>query len=382
MSDSTVWTGSSDFSTTVNPTPFAFYDTDLAFAGDADKVASFCAIRLGYLQLDVELNPKSLYTCFEEAVTTYGTGVYQHLIQDNYLSLEGGSTTGTLNNTVLKPTLQRLIEITKNYGTEAGVGANITKYSTLIDVTKGEPTYDLDVAIKEGGVVIEGGIEIRKVFYEAPPAILRYFDPNAGTGTQHVMDAFDFGDMSPAINFLMMPASFDLMKVQAIEFNDQIRRSAYSFELNNNKLTLFPIPLAAGKVRVEYYKLDEKKNNHDGTGEALIANPSNVPYGNPIYSQINSVGRQWIFSYTLALAKELLAYTRGKYGTVPVPGSDVTLNHADLLSDARTEKLKLLEDLHAMLDMTSRKTQLERRAEESENLKKTLDGVPMLIYVG
>ena len=94
------------------------------------------------------------------------------------------------------------------------------------------------------------------------------------------------------------------------------------------------------------------------------------------------MGRQWVFRYTLALAKELLAYVRGKYQTVPVPGSEATLNQADLLTDARAEKESLLSQLKEMLDQTSRQAQLERKANEGENLKKTLGDVPMTIYVG
>ena len=196
------------------------------------------------------------------------------------------------------------------------------------------------------------------------------------------MDAFDFGSFGPGVNFLLMPASYDLLKVQAIEFNDQIRRSAYTFELVNNKLKIFPIPKQNYNLRFEYYKVNEKKAASYLNGTGLVTNVAEVPYNNPSYNQINSVGRQWVFRYTLALAKELLAYVRGKYQTVPVPGSEATLNQADLLTDARSEKESLLTQLKEMLDQTSRQAQLERKANEGENLKKTLGDVPMTIYVG
>ena len=113
-----------------------------------------------------------------------------------------------------------------------------------------------------------------------------------------------------------------------------------------------------------------------------ITNVGEVPYDNPTYAHINSVGRQWIFRYTLALAKELLAYIRGKYQVVPVPGSEASLNQADLLADARTEKENLLSQLRETLDESSRTKQLENKALETENLEKTLKAVPMTIYVG
>jgi hypothetical protein len=380
MADIQIWDGTSNFAP--GQTPFGFYDLDPDFVADANKVAKFCGQRLGYPLLDVELQSGSFFACFEEAVTTYGNEVFQYKIRENYLSLEGASSAVSINNSLIEPSLARLITISQNYGTEAGVGGNVTKYSGSIEVSANVQAYDLNAwATAEG---ITGGIEIRKVFYEAPPAILRYFDPYAGTGTgiQSLMDAFDFGSYSPGINFLLMPAYYDILKVQAIEFNDQIRKSTYSFELINNELKLFPVPKTNGAIWFEYFKLDEKSAAAISEGAGLITNVAEVPYENPTYLEINSVGRQWIYRYTLALAKELLGYVRGKYQQIPVPGSNTGLNQADLLTDARTEKNDLLTQLREMLDQTSRRSQLERKANEAEFTKTALQSVPMTIFVG
>jgi hypothetical protein len=385
MANISIWNGSSTFA--AGQTPFGFYDADTSFTSEADKVAKFCAIRLGYPLMDVELNSGSFYACFEEAVTTYGNEVYQAQAVQNYLSLEGGSTSTVLNEAVIAPTLQNFIRISSGYGTEAGVGGTVTKYSGSIMVDPNVQEYDLNQwAIDEG---IQGRIEIQKVFYQAPPAIMRYFDPYAGTGTgiQSLMDAIDFGSFSPGVNFLLMPISYDLLKVQAIEFNDQVRKSAYSFEIVNNHLKLFPTPKQQGLIWFEYYKvsdkqiLDDSPNTPGGVGGS-ISNISNVPYENPSYATINPIGRQWIYKYALALSKELLAYVRGKYTTVPVPGSEATLNQADLLADARTEKEALIVNLRDILEKTSKVSQLERKSQEAGFLQSVLKEVPMVIYVG
>jgi hypothetical protein len=380
MADIQIWNGTSNFS--AGQTPFGFYDTDTEFVTDANRVAKFCGQRLGYPLMDVELQSGSFFACFEEAVTTYGNEVFQYKVRENYLSMEGASKAGSFNNTLIQPTLGRVMEITENYGTEAGVGGNVTKYTGSLYVSGGVQVYDLDQWATAQGIT--GGIEIRRVFFEAPPAILRYFDPYAGTGTgiQSLMDAFDFGSYSPGINFLLMPAYYDLLKVQAIELNDQIRRSAYTFELINNKLRLFPVPKTDGYMMFEYFKTDDRRAAVSGSGANLITNIGEVPYGNPTYEGINSVGRQWIYKYTLALSKELLGYIRGKYQQIPVPGSNTALNQADLLSDARTEKTELLTQLRDMLEQTSRRNQLERKANESEFIKTTLQSVPLTIFVG
>ena len=380
MANIPIWDGSATFSS--GDTPFGFYDTDQEFQTDAVKVASFCATRLGFPLMDVELTSGSFFACFEEAVTTYGNEVYQYKIRENYLSLEGSDSTVEANNKIVNPSLDRVINISKNYGTEAGVGGHVTKYSGSITLEQNKQEYDLDAWATAAGIT--GGIEVRKVFYQAPPAILRYFDPYAGTGTgiQSLLDAFDFGSYSPGVNFLLMPASYDALKVQAIEFNDQIRRSGYSFEIVNNKLKVFPVPREGGNLFFEYFKVDDKRAASLLDGSSKITNVSEVPYENIVYTDVNSVGRQWIYRYTLALARELLGYIRGKYQTVPVPGSEATLNQADLLADARTEKEALVTNLREMLDQTSREAQLERKSNESRFLKDTLSDVPMTIYVG
>jgi len=380
MANVTIWNGSATFNS--GDTPFGFYDADSSFQTDAVKVAKFVGTRLGYPLMDVELQQEQMFACFEEAVTTYGNEVFQYKIRENYLNLEGASTGSQMNNQLTDPTLNRIIQISKHYGTEAGVGGNVTKYSGSIAVNKNQQTYDLNEWATDNG--ISGGIEVRRVFYQAPPAIMRYFDPYAGTGTgvQSLMTAFDFGSFSPGVNFLLMPTSYDILKTQAIEFNDQIRKSTYTFELVNNQLKLFPIPAATGSMWFEYYKVADKGQINYNSDSSVITSISEVPYSNPEYSQINSVGRQWIFNYSLALAKEVLGYVRGKYQTVPVPGSEATLNQADLLTDARAEKTALLTQLRETLTSTGRTAQLEAQAKEADNVQNTLKSIPMTIYVG
>ena len=381
MANVTIWNGSATF-TSGSATPFGFYDSDASFQEDAVKVAKFCGTRLGYPLMDVELQDTSFFACFEEAVTTYGNEVFQYKIRENYINLEGSPTGSTVNNIVMDAGLERIVGISRHYGTEAGAGGNVKKYTGKLITTGSVQNYDLNAwAEKEG---IEGGIEIRKIFHEASPAIMRYFDPYAGTGTgvQSLMSAFDFGKFSPGINFMLMPTSYDVQLMQAIEFNDQIRKSGYSFEIINNDLKLFPVPGGSAPMFFEYYKVEDKRAITFDHSTKNITNVGEVPYSNPQYKQINSVGRQWIFKYALALSKELLGYIRGKYTTLPVPGSEATLNQADLLADARTEKIELMTSLREMLDMTSRGKQLEAQAKEAEDVQTTLKSVPMVIYVG
>ena len=385
MAEIPIWPGSSSFFP--GDTPFGFYDNEFDFQTESDKVSVWCARRLGYPLVDVELQDINFYACFEEAVTAYGNEVYLYKIRENYLSLEGNPTGSVLNTEVITPTLGNEIRIAKTYGTEAGSGGDTEYYSGSIPLSTGVQDYDLTSWSQASASLSPGdSIEIKRLFYEAPPAITRFFDPYAGTGTglQSLMDTFGFGQYSPGVNFLLMPVYHDLLTMQAIEMNDEIRKSAYSFELVNNKLKLFPIPTQDATLYFQYVKVSERDSViKDGEASgSLISNISNVPYENPTYGQINTVGRQWVYQYTLALAKEMLGYIRGKYQTVPVPGAEVTLNGSDLLLAANNEKTSLLEQLRGTLEETSRKNQLERKSQESEFLKSDLTNVPMVIYIG
>lgn len=379
MANIPIWPGSSSFF--AGDTPFGFYDSDSEFQVDADKVANFCARRLGYPLVDVELQSGSFYTAFEEAVTTYGNELYAYKIRDNQLSLEGLSTGSDLNNSVITPSFEPIVRLTEQYGAEAGSGGNIEYLTGSIPVTASKQNYDLTDYTVSSSL----GIEIKRVFYQASPAITRYYDPYAGTGFgyQSLFDSFGFGSFSPAINFLMMPLNYDLQTIQAIELNDQVRRSNYSFEIHNNKLRIFPIPdSGSGKIFFEYINRDDRVSGSVANHPDRVSNVSNTPYTNPVYTQINSVGRQWIFEYTLALSKEMLGYIRGKYGTVPIPNAEVTLNQGDLITAATAEKTSLLERLRAYFDDTSRKALLERRAQETEFKQSELQQVPYTIYIG
>ena len=400
MANIQIWDGSTNF-VAGESTPFGFYDDDLSFQEDAPKVARYCAEKLGWPVLDIELHQRQFYAAFEEAVTAYGKEVIEAITAETISSQLGGGAAGSaVNQTIFRPSLQNVIATSAQYGTEAGVGGPVTLRTAMIDLVANQQDYNLTTLIGQGA------IEIRKVFYEAPPAIMRYFDPYAGTGTgiQSLMDAFDFGSFSPGVNFLLMPASYDVLKTQAIEFNDQIRKSTYSFEIHNNILTLFPVPAKAGKLKVQYYIQSEKTNQYisdtvsfaatansagsvTGTGGSssttgVTTNLSNANTQNLVYSEINSIGRQWIFKYAAATCKEILAYVRGKYETVPVPGSEVRLNAADLLADARTEKATLIETLKATMQTASLTNQLQLQATQTQYINDALQKVPMLIYVG
>jgi hypothetical protein len=395
MSNIPIFPGSSSFST--GSTPFGFYDNDHIFRADADKFSLFAARRLGYPIVDVELQDLNFYAAFEEAVTVYGNEIYAYKIRQDFLSLEGLNIPNSVPNINGNPSLAfsninqnlgNIIKISEQYGTEAGTGGNTSWHTGSIPLTASVQDYDLNAwAVSKG--YQDKDIEIKRVFYESPPAITRFFDPyvGSGTGIMNVMDSFGWGNYSPAINFVLMPINYDLQVIQQIEFNDQIRRSNYSFEVQNNRLRIFPIPTHQSLVSIPnlyfHFLLKSERLSDSITGDSgSISNVSNVPFTNPVYSQINSIGRSWIFEYALALSKEMLGYIRGKFSQIPIPGDTVTLNQGDLLTSATADKQALLEKLKLYLEETSRDKLLETRSRETEYRQKELSQIPFPIYIG
>jgi hypothetical protein len=402
-----IWPGSSSFAQVSSsfyvtgswppPTPFGFYDNDSEFQNDANRVANFCALRLGYPIENVELQDINFWAGFEEATTIYGNELYAFQTRDNYLSLEGASTTVNVNTDIITPSMANIVRISQQYGEEAGAGGNVTWYKGQLELQRGVQRYDLsEWAVSQS---ISGGIEIKNVFYQPPPAVSQLYSTTLMTGQGGlggVPAAGLYGFGYGFANYLMMPTSFNMQNIQAIEMQNTVMLSNYTFNIVNNILTVFPIPGSGGFdfgdedtgdlgyghfLIFDFIKIQERLDSAFTDGTNKINNTSDVPYVNPTYSKINSIGRSWIFEYTLALAKEMLGYTRNKYSQIPIPGAEVTLNGDTLIASAQTTKEALITRLREYFDQTSRQALLERRAAETVARVQEISQVPMPIYI-
>ena len=403
-----IWPGSASFAQVSSsyyvsgswppPTPFGFYDNDTQFKTDANKVANFCALHLGYPIENVELQEINFFAAFEESVTVYGNELYAFQLRDNYLSLEGASDRIDVNNSVFTPTMATIVRLSQQYGEEAGVGGNVTWYKGQLALTPGVQDYDLSLWAEENGIT--GGIEIKNVFYQPPPAINQMYSPTllAGQGgLGGVPPAGVYGMGYGYANYLMMPTSFTIQNLQAIEMQNTVTLSNYTFNIINNILSVFPIPgtgltgddfddggnLGYGEYLIfDFIKIQDRIDVAFADGTNKITNTSDAPYLNPNYSKINSIGRSWIFEYTLAKAKEMLGLTRNKYSQIPIPGAEVTLNGDSLATQGIAEQEALITRLRDYFDQTSRQSLLERRAAESVARVAEISQVPMTIFIG
>ena len=384
MATTKIWPGSSSFFP--GDTPFGSYDNEVAFQTDIQNTSVWCAKRIGYPIVDIELQDTQFFACFEEAVTEYSAQVNRFNIRENLLSAKGSATGSNLTHKTVKQNLNQLIGISSQYGQEATtpVGGDMRLYSGSISMSAGVQTYNLTDSSKvtfESGTPNNDTIEVRRVYYEASPAMTRFFDPHIGSGlgSQQMLTSFGWGNYSPAINYLLMPMYDDLLRVQAIEFNDQIRKSAYSFHIVENQLTIFPRPEDSYKLCFHYYKVADRTNLITASD---VSDFSNIGYDNMLYTNINAPGKQWIRKYTLALVKELLGSIRGKYGSMPIPNGEVSLDGDTLRSEGAAERDALISELREDLEANSRRMLMERQNDEANFQQETINKVPLNIYIG
>jgi hypothetical protein len=332
---------------------------------------------------------ENFYACFEESVSEYGAQVNQFNIRNNLDSLKGKSKASSLTSKLVEGTnLATLISISDAYGTLAGVGGNTDIKKGFIELVPGQQEYNLDTlwsAVSESNK----RIEVVRVFQEPTPAINRFFDPYSvsGQGTLNLIDEFGFGSYSPAAQFVLMPMFEDMLRIQAIEFNDQFRKSAFTFNIVNGKIRVFPIPTSQnvnlyGKLYFDYFVKDDFTNNSTNVTANVISDYSDIPYDFMEYSGINDVGKQWIRKYTLALVKEMLGAVREKYSQIPIPGSEISLDGAALRSEAQTEKEALMTQLRETLEELGRTKQFDNRNTEANQHQEMLRKVPLPIYIG
>ena len=280
-----IYPGSSSFYP--GATPFGFYDNDYQFQTDADKVTTFVARRLGYPIMEVELQDLNFYTAFEEAITTYGNELYAFQTRDNLLNIIGAPTSSNLNHAIITPSFANIVKLTQQYGEEAGVGGNVTWYSGSFTTTAGIQDYDFNLWATENNVT--GGMEIKRVFYQPPPAVNQVYNLSIFSGLGGVPAVGSYG-LFGSTGFLMYPTSLLLQSTQAVEMQNEISLANYSFELINNKLRIFPIPpYSDNYIWFQYISLEERANSaiNNTSAQGQVTNPSNINFTNPVYTQIN-----------------------------------------------------------------------------------------------
>lgn len=382
-------------------TPFGIFDSDPVFRVDADRLVKYVSVKLGggipiplpstsevdEVHVQVELSSSDVYTCFEEACVEYGAIINANQAKSS-LAAFLGSATGTLTggqNRYPKASLEWARRQSQAFGEEAYVGGDRPLHSGSITLVPGQQDYDLGALLSPTGTDgLPARIAVRQLFHFSPFASMRFFGTTSAVN--YLNGQFNFQSFTPESVFYMMPVWEDVLRGAMFETSNRVRRSHYSYELHgpSNLLRLYPVPQQANSLFFTYNLLDMSETPLDpDDGQSFgTSNVSNIPFGNIEYGKINSIGRQWIWKMTLALAKEVMGLIRRKMQTVPIPGGDLQLDGAEMVSDARAEMEALRGELRDLLESMSYDLLYQKEAERAESLLRVLSGVPLKIYVG
>lgn len=375
------------FTDFASPTPFAIYDTDTAFQTEADGMVRLINGKLGGNVLQVEITNRDVYACFEQAALEY-SGMVNSYHAKSILADVLGAQTGSLEGkeqAFARMSLALAKRRADAYSSEALVGGTRPLHSASINTVVGQQTYDLQTLLSASGDITDGTrVEIREMFHFSPTAAFRFFDTTSAINFLH--NQFQFESFTPETIFYLLPVWEDVLRAQQLEQSHRIRRSNTSYNIVNNVLKLFPIPTRAQRLHFTYFIVGGPDDDpFDASTDPLvdgISGLNNVPFGNINYTRINSIGRQWIRRYGLALSKEVLGQVRGKAQTIPIPNGDLSLNGPDLIAQAREDMLNLREELKTLLDSLTYSALALQEAEQADNLMRQLVKVPLGIFVG
>tara|TARA_Y100000114_G_C11760858_1_gene329603 strand:- start:1921 stop:3198 length:1278 start_codon:yes stop_codon:yes gene_type:complete len=394
--------------------PFAMYTAgDLAdqffLTGAADQVA-FTYNKLGGAVLDIELTKEQVFSAYQEAVFEYSYLLNIHQAKNAIGDLLGAKTGSFDEEGQLQPNQTDLKDVAlkfpkfkfeyarrvgHGYSTEAGIGGVTPIYSASFTTEQNKQDYDLqaivsasaatDTSVPYYGQVSASRINVTKVYYKTPQAMWRFFGYYGGLNT--VGDLASYGQYSDDSTFQLIPTWQN--KSQAMAFEDAIytRNSHYSFEIKDNKLRIFPqsVTVSPKKMYIEFFIDSDTPWKQEGTtdnGIDGINNINTLPFENTPYQSINSIGKQWIRRFALALSKETLGNIRSKISTIPIPGDSVTLDGPALISQGQTEQEKLREELKTIFDELTYTKVAQGDAELSDAINKVQERIPMRIFVG
>ena len=403
-------TGSTTVASDGTNYPYGIYVSNTDFVSGAAEQVSYVYRKLGGDLLDVEITQKQVFAAYEEAVLEYSYIVNIHQAR-NSIGSSLGATTGTFDHDgELKEASMANVTASLRYPkfdfgyarqisdrtiTETGLGGTQPIYSASLNTVDGQQVYDLQAIVSSSAAtetdstffdkVGDKRVTIRRVYYKTPHAMWRFFGYYGGINA--IGNLSTYGMYADDSTFEVIPAWQN--KLQAMAYEDAIytRNSHYSYEIKNNNLRIYPIPGTAAPKKF-YFEFTVKTDPWDESSESIdsgvkgVNNLNTLPFANIPYANINSIGKQWIRRFALSLCKEMLGHVRGKFTTIPIPGDAVTLNHSDLLNQAKEEKEKLREELKTILaEMTYAKI-AEEEAGMTNSANNILKTIPNGVYVG
>lgn len=380
-------------------------------ASNDDKEKLFRQFRhsLGAPHRQIEVDDDQLCTFLEMATEDYAQYVQEWLIEHQWQSLLGQSIDKTDMAFALSVrNFDFMTQYTYAYSKQVGLQARgpWELKKDYIDVVEGQQVY-----------TIPAGREVNEVLWITPSvmdmALFSNFggiDVGFGGGFGQIgaggaagggMGAGGTGGyyIAPAFDILLSASDFNL--------KNRILRSELVYKLtagpNGTRLLhLLSVPgsrlsfgnamgsrgggsinLRGCQVWYHYYDTDSsnvddcRKDNPD-----IIKLPNDVPLSRLDFADFNEPTKTLVRKLFIGHAKRALGRTRGKFGgVVGPPEAQLTMDYESLVTEGNTDIKEALERLDERLARLSSEKQIERAANEAENLNKHLKYRPLGFWV-
>ena len=352
---------------------FHIYDDDTIFCRDCQQMYRFIYTKLGGQTLNVELDDYDVIAAFEDSTMEYSSLVNSYQARSVLSNVLGGQVTGNLTGKMPVQTLTAAKTMGKEYGGEVGAGGSQVLHSGSITIHAGQQNYNMNELVE---IPSGSSLELRQIFHFSPVASYRFLDTNSAVN--YLNNQFKFESFTPETVFYLLPIWEDVLRAQELQMGAKVRRSNYTYNLVGNILSIIPTPTESRNLFFTYYLNDA--NNDVTNFPDVVTNLSDIPLNEIVYSRVNSMGKQWIRRFSLELAREILGFNRGKFGGIPIPNNQVTLNSSDLISLAKDNQQNLRAELKEWLESLTYEKMIEAEANKAENIKKQFQNVPFMIY--
>ena len=369
----------------------------MAVIAEPDRSKLYTRIKhlLGAPIRSIEIEDEMMDSLLELSIQDYSQYVQDWLIESQWTSLYNlNLDTQSLSRAFISKSLDWETRYTYAYSKIVGLqtGGDWVLKKDFIKLVPNQQIYE-----------IPAGREINELLWFTPTELNNIlFDPWSfgAMGGPGLGGPAGYSQMGYSGSYFMMPAFDMLLRMQEINIQRRIIAGDLTYRITalpdgKKAIHLMNTPggrfdfgnstLARGQGWYWYYDTEGAdrdaclKNNPD-----IIKLPSDVPFDEIDWVDLNNPSQQWVRRYFTGYVKETLGRVRGKYsGNLKVPDSELTMDYTSLLTEGKDEKEKLITELMARLERLRPEKQMEKEALLAENLNKQLKfrAMPRQIYV-
>ena len=339
----------------------------------------------------VELEDEMLDTAIELAILDYGQYVQDWLIENQWSALYGQDLDViSLTNAFLTRDLNFETSFTYAYSKIVGLqaGGPYQLKQDFVTLVANQQIYEIPAGREVNEVLWYTRAELNESFIDP------FLGPFGGMGGNLGMGGAQMGIQG---SYFLMPAFDILLRMQDRNLKNRLiggemtyRITAGAGGVNGVKyLHLYNVPggrfdfgnIGTNQHRCYYWYYDvgpENRNDCLAENKDIVLLPSDVRLDEINFTDLNPPAQSWVRRYFFAKSKEMLGRVRGKFqGNLKTPDAELTMEYTDLLTEAKDDYAKLIEELTTRLERLRNDKMLERKALEAENLNKSLGYRPM-----